>query len=34
MLVTDVVMPQMSGEELAHRVSESHPGIPALFISG
>ncbi len=34
LLVTDVVMPQMSGAELVHRVREVHPGVRALFISG
>lgn len=34
LLVTDVNMPEMAGNELARRVSESHPGIRTLFMSG
>jgi len=34
LLVTDVGMPGMSGHELAERVRASHPGTPALLISG
>jgi hypothetical protein len=34
MLVTDVVLPAMSGDELARSVRESHPSISILFISG
>ena len=34
LLVTDLVMPGMSGIELARRVSDSRPGIPVLFMSG
>ena len=34
MLVTDIVMPNMSGPELAAAVQSSHPGIRALFMSG
>lgn len=34
LLVTDVVMPQMNGRELAQRLAEIRPGIPCLFVSG
>ena len=34
LLVTDMVMPGMSGIELARRVCDSRPGIPVLFMSG
>ena len=34
LLLTDLVLPQMSGWELADRVSKSRPGTRALFISG
>jgi CheY-like chemotaxis protein len=34
MLVSDVVMPNFSGIELAERLRESRPGIHVLFMSG
>lgn len=34
LLLSDVVMPGMSGPELARRASESHPGLRVLFSSG
>jgi len=34
LILTDVVMPHMSGWELVERLSERRPGIKALFMSG
>jgi PAS domain S-box-containing protein len=34
LVITDMVMPGMSGTELADRVAEIRPGLPFLFISG
>lgn len=34
LLITDVVMPQMSGRQLADQMMKSHPGIKVLFVSG
>ena len=34
LLLTDVVMPGMSGKELHQRLSESRPGLKVLFMSG
>src|SRR5690242_17061992 len=33
-LVTDIVMPGYSGDQLAVKLSEEKPGLPVLFISG
>jgi len=33
-LVTDVIMPQIRGVELAERVAELHPDICVIFMSG
>ncbi len=34
LLVTDIVMPQMGGDELAKRLRERQPGLKVLFTSG
>jgi signal transduction histidine kinase/ActR/RegA family two-component response regulator len=34
LMVTDVVMPEINGVELARRIRELRPGIPLLFITG
>ena len=34
LIVTDVVMPQMSGRELAQSLEILHPGIKVLYMSG
>jgi PAS domain S-box-containing protein len=33
-LISDLVMPRMSGVELARRLGERFPGLPTLFVSG
>jgi len=34
LLLTDVIMPQMSGRELADRLAESRPGLKILYVTG
>ena len=34
LVLTDVVMPGINGQELAERLSLTHPGTPVLFMSG
>ncbi|MEI7745645.1 MAG: ATP-binding protein, partial [Chloroflexota bacterium] len=34
LLLTDIVMPGMDGRELAARLTDRYPGLPALFMSG
>jgi CheY-like chemotaxis protein len=34
LLLTDVIMPQMLGDEVADQVRAIQPGVPALFMSG
>ncbi|HOZ46729.1 MAG TPA: PAS domain S-box protein [Candidatus Hydrogenedentes bacterium] len=34
LLITDVVMPEMNGRDLANRLSSLHPGLKCLFMSG
>ncbi|NTU93464.1 MAG: response regulator [Chlorobiaceae bacterium] len=34
LLITDMVMPSMSGKELSLRIAERNPELPCLFISG
>jgi CheY-like chemotaxis protein len=34
LLVTDVIMPNMGGQELAHRFTRAWPGTKVLFMSG
>ncbi len=34
LLLTDIVMPQMNGQELATRLTQAHPELKTLFMSG
>jgi len=34
LVISDVVMPQMSGQEMAAQLKQRHPTLPVLFVSG
>jgi two-component system cell cycle sensor histidine kinase/response regulator CckA len=34
LIVTDVMMPEMSGCEVVRRLREDHPGLKALYVTG
>jgi two-component system cell cycle sensor histidine kinase/response regulator CckA len=34
LVITDIVMPEMGGNELARQLAAEHPGLPVLFMSG
>jgi CheY-like chemotaxis protein len=34
LLLSDVIMPQMDGNELVRRAKQMHPGLPTLLVSG
>jgi two-component system response regulator CpxR len=34
LLLSDLVLPQMDGNELVRRAKEMHPGLPTLLVSG
>ena len=34
MLITDIIMPEMSGRELARAITEQRPGLPVVYVSG
>jgi len=34
LLMSDLIMPQMDGNELVRRAKQMHPGLPALLVSG
>lgn len=34
MLVTDVMMPGITGKQLSERLKEDHPSLPVLYVSG
>jgi two-component system cell cycle sensor histidine kinase/response regulator CckA len=34
LLITDIVMPGMSGDDLGRLLHQTHPGLPVLYMSG
>jgi CheY-like chemotaxis protein len=34
LLITDVIMPNLDGPDLARALRAEHPGLPVLFVSG
>lgn len=34
LLITDVIMPEMNGSDVARRITELHPGVKCLYMSG
>jgi two-component system response regulator CpxR len=34
LLLCDLIMPQMDGNELVRRAKQAHPGLPAMIVSG
>ncbi len=34
LVITDMLMPEMNGPELARRLAQSHPQVPVVFMSG
>jgi CheY-like chemotaxis protein len=34
LLMSDLIMPRMDGNELIRRAKQMHPGLPALLVSG
>ena len=34
LLLTDIIMPEMNGQELARRIAALRPGLKQLFVSG
>jgi two-component system, OmpR family, response regulator CpxR len=34
LLLSDLIMPQMDGNELVRRAKQFHPGLPAMIVSG
>lgn len=34
LLLTDLILPQMDGNELVRRAKQLHPGLPAMIVSG
>jgi DNA-binding NtrC family response regulator len=34
LVLSDVVMPNVNGQQLAQRIAEQHPGLPVILMSG